>query len=64
MPGSPAYVEELVDEVRVESPGASLPLACDGEHFDGNGDFVIQKLPERLEIYAPHRVDGDVAGGH
>jgi undecaprenyl-diphosphatase len=58
IPGSPAYTEELVDELRVESREASLPLACDGEHFEGGGDFVIRKLPQRLEIYAPHRSDG------
>ena len=61
--GSPAYVEELVDELRVESPEGSLRLACDGEHFEGAGDLVIQKLPERLEIYAPHRDDGHAAPG-
>jgi hypothetical protein len=55
VPGSPAYVEELVGELRVESPEARLRLACDGEHFEGAGDFVIRKLAERLEIYAPHR---------
>ena len=63
VPGSPAYVEELVDELRVESPEASLRLACDGEHFAGHGDFLIQKLAQRLEIYAPHRVDGHAPAG-
>jgi undecaprenyl-diphosphatase len=57
VPGSPAYVEALVGQLRVESPGARLRLACDGEHFEGNGDVVIQKRAERLEIYAPHRVE-------
>jgi undecaprenyl-diphosphatase len=56
VPGSPAYVEELVDELRVESPDARLRLACDGEHFEGPGDFVIEKLAQRLEVYAPHRI--------
>jgi undecaprenyl-diphosphatase len=58
VPGTPAYVEELVEELRVESPEASLRLARDGEHFEGPGDVVIRKLAQRLEIYAPHRVDG------
>jgi hypothetical protein len=55
-------VEELVEELRVESPEARLQLACDGEHFEGNGDFVIRKLPQRLEVYALHRVDGHAGG--
>jgi undecaprenyl-diphosphatase len=58
VPGSPGYVEELVDELRVESPEAGLRLARDGEHFEAGGGFVIEKLPQRLEIYAPHRVGG------
>ena len=60
VPGSPAYLEELVEELRVESQEARLRLACDGEHFEGAGDFVIQKLAQRLEVYAPHRTDGRV----
>jgi diacylglycerol kinase family enzyme/membrane-associated phospholipid phosphatase len=58
VPGTPAYVEEPAGELRVESAEASLRLARDGEHFEGPGAFVIQKLAQRLEIYAPHRVDG------
>jgi diacylglycerol kinase family enzyme/membrane-associated phospholipid phosphatase len=63
---SPAYAEELVDELRVESPHARLPLACDGEQFEGHGDFVVEKRPERLAVYAPHRtpgVDGEAREG-
>jgi undecaprenyl-diphosphatase len=55
---SPAYAEELVDELRVESPHARLRLARDGEHFDGHGDFVVEKRTERLAVYAPHRISG------
>jgi diacylglycerol kinase family enzyme/membrane-associated phospholipid phosphatase len=55
LPGSEAYDEELVDELRVESGHARLRLACDGEHFEGPGGFVVRKLPRRLEVYAPHR---------
>ena len=53
---SPAYAEELVDELRVESPHARLRLARDGEHFEGHGDFVVEKRQERLAVYAPHRM--------
>ena len=57
---SAAYSEELVDELRVESPYARLRLARDGEHFEGHGDFVVEKRPERLAVYAPHRMsEGD-----
>jgi undecaprenyl-diphosphatase len=55
---SGAYAEELVDVLRVASPHARLRLARDGEHFEGHGDFVIEKRPERLAVYAPHRVSG------
>jgi len=55
LPGSDAYTEELVEELRVESDHARLRLACDGEHFEGPGRFVVRKLPQRLEVYAPHR---------
>jgi undecaprenyl-diphosphatase len=56
---SRAYAEELVKELRVESPYARLRLARDGEHFERHGDFVIEKRPERLAVYAPHRAGGD-----
>ena len=56
MARSPAAAEELVDELRVESPHARLLLARDGEHFEGHGNFVIEKRPERLAVYAPHRM--------
>jgi diacylglycerol kinase family enzyme len=59
---SPAYVEELVDELRVESSQSRLRLARDGEHFEGHGDFVIEKRPQRLEVYAPHR-EGEARAG-
>jgi hypothetical protein len=52
---SPAYLEELVDELHVQSPHPRLRLACDGEHFEGCGAFIVEKLPRRLTVYAPHR---------
>jgi len=59
---SPAYAEELVDELRVESPYAHLRLARDGEHFEGHGDFVVEKRAERLVVYAPHRASEPADG--
>jgi len=53
---SRAYAEELVEELRVESSHTRLRLARDGEHFFGPGGFVIEKRPQRLAIYAPHRI--------
>lgn len=58
---SPAYVEELVEELRVESSHMRLRLARDGEHLEGSGDFVIEKRPQRLAIYAPHRTSNELA---
>ena len=55
LPSSPAYVEYSVRELRVESSRAELRLARDGEHFDGAGSFVVEKLPQRLTVYARHR---------
>jgi membrane-associated phospholipid phosphatase/diacylglycerol kinase family enzyme len=52
---SKAYAEELVDALRVESPHAHLRLARDGDHFEGHGHFVVEKRPQRLAVYAPHR---------
>jgi diacylglycerol kinase family enzyme len=57
LPSSPAYDEELVEELRVQSPQPRLRLARDGEHFEGHGDFVVEKRAERLEVYAPHRAN-------
>ena len=56
LPNSHAYAEELVEELRVESSHTRLRLAHDGEPFEGPGDFVIDKRPQRLAIYAPHRI--------
>ena len=56
LPSSHAYAEELVEELRVESSQTRLRLARDGEPFDGPGDFVIDKRPQRLAVYAPHRI--------
>jgi diacylglycerol kinase family enzyme len=52
---SKAYTQCLVGELRVESSHPRLRLALDGDHFDGDGSFVIEKIPQRLAVYARHR---------
>lgn len=49
-----AYDRWSARELRIESPARSLRLARDGETFDGSGSFRVEKLAERLVIYAPH----------
>ena len=56
---------------RAADRGRSVPGGCcrlaaaassarDGEHFEGHGDFVIEKRSQRLVVYAPHRMsEGD-----
>ena len=38
-----------------ESNRPHLRLACDGECFDGYGDFGIEKRPNRVAVYALHQ---------
>jgi hypothetical protein len=54
LPSSRAYAEYVVSELRVESSRGRLRLARDGEHFDGQGSFRIEKRSERLAVYARH----------
>lgn len=51
---SKVYQRVLVRDLRVRSPRERLPLAQDGEHFDGSGSFSIEKLPEHLVVCARH----------
>jgi undecaprenyl-diphosphatase len=50
---SSAYEQRCVRELRVESGNGGLPLARDGDGFDGSGSFTVRKLPRSLVIYAP-----------
>jgi diacylglycerol kinase family enzyme len=51
---SAAYRELAARQLRVESTRPRLRLACDGETFEGHGDFLIEKLPQPVAIYARH----------
>jgi diacylglycerol kinase family enzyme len=49
------YVQFQARELRIESNRPHLRLACDGECFDGHGDFGIEKRPNRVAVYALHQ---------
>jgi undecaprenyl-diphosphatase len=55
LPDSKVYVERSVRELRVVTPRSRLTLAHDGEPFEGNGSFAIEKPSRRLAVYACHR---------
>ncbi|MCA1823133.1 MAG: bifunctional phosphatase PAP2/diacylglycerol kinase family protein [Mycobacteriales bacterium] len=50
---SAAYEERSATRVHVRSLGAPLRLAHDGETFEGSTEFVVEKLPKRLAVFAP-----------
>lgn len=54
---SVAYEQRCVRELRVESGNGALPLARDGDGFDGSADFTVRKLPRSLVVYAPGAPD-------
>ncbi|MEA2517742.1 MAG: hypothetical protein QOG16_1580 [Actinomycetota bacterium] len=47
------YEQRLADRVQVRSLQGPLRLARDGETFDGPEEFVIEKCPEPLQVFAP-----------
>ena len=49
-----AYEQWEARELRVESDGAALRLGRDGQTFDGDPSFTVEKRPEKLVVYAPH----------
>jgi diacylglycerol kinase family enzyme/membrane-associated phospholipid phosphatase len=53
---SRVYKQQLVKSVHVRSLEGPLRLARDGETFQGSEDFVIEKMPKRLGVYAPQVV--------
>ncbi len=67
MPGHPAavltgrvarsavYSRSLLDKIDIETVGPTALLAADGEIFEGNSTFTVEKAPDRLRTYAPHR---------
>lgn len=50
------YEQRLAEQLKVRSPQGPLRLARDGETFDGPDEFVVEKIPKGLKVYAP--VDG------
>ena len=50
----PSYEQWEARELRVESRGSKMRLGRDGQIFDGDGAFTVEKRPERLLVYAPH----------
>lgn len=51
---SKVYTQGCVKSLRLRSLDGPLRLARDGESFDGPGDLIIEKLDQRLAVYAPH----------
>jgi diacylglycerol kinase family enzyme len=49
------YLQFQARELRIESNPPHLRLARDGECFDGHGEFVIEKRPDRVAVYALHQ---------
>ena len=47
------YEQRLAEQLKVRSLQGSMRLARDGETFDGAEDFVVEKLGQRLRVYAP-----------
>jgi undecaprenyl-diphosphatase len=51
---SKIYHQSVVRSLRISSLNGPLRLARDGETFEGSDDVLIEKLPKRLAVYAPH----------
>jgi len=51
---SKVYHQSVVKRLRIRSLDGPMRLARDGETFKGSDDVVIEKLPKRLAVYAPH----------
>lgn len=51
---SKVYRQTCVRRLQLRSMKGPLRLARDGETFEGPEDVVIEKLDERLIVYAPH----------
>ena len=49
-----AYEQSEARELHVESGQPEMRLARDGQTFDGDGAFTVEKHPEKLLVYAPH----------
>lgn len=56
-----AYEQRCVSSLRVETGRGRLPLARDGDAFEGSGDFIVRKRPRALTVYAPAGAGDHVA---
>lgn len=55
---SAPYEQRLVREVRIRSASGPLRLACDGETFQGSGEFTIRKRDQALLLLVPSTGSG------
>jgi diacylglycerol kinase family enzyme/membrane-associated phospholipid phosphatase len=55
---SAAYSEMTVRELRIDSSGEPLAIARDGERSEAHAHVLIDKLPQRLEVFARHQPSG------
>jgi diacylglycerol kinase family enzyme len=51
---SKIYHQNVIKGLRIRSLNGPMRLARDGETFKGSDDILIEKLPKRLAVYAPH----------
>ena len=49
-----AYEQWEARELRVDSGQSEMRLGADGQTFDGDGAFSVEKRPGTLLVYAPH----------
>jgi diacylglycerol kinase family enzyme len=47
------YEQRVAEQLKVRSLQGPLRLARDGETFDGPDEFVVEKIPKGLKVYAP-----------
>lgn len=58
---SKVYDQLITDRLKVRSLQGELRLACDGESFDGEKEFVVEKSGEQIEIFVPEPREDSVA---
>jgi diacylglycerol kinase family enzyme/membrane-associated phospholipid phosphatase len=49
-----SYQQWETQQLRVESNEGTIRLGRDGQTFDGNGRFTVEKRRQKLVVYAPH----------
>ena len=51
---SRVYHQRLVESLSIRSLEGPIRLARDGETFQGSDEIVVEKLPDRIAVFAPH----------